>query len=86
MNILSWILLGLLASVIINLFEAHPHGQSFINSSILGILGAILGGFLANLLLNQPIFDFSLGSIIIAMISALALLFITKSVIRGELN
>lgn len=52
MSILGWILLGLIAGAIAKAILPGTQGGGWIVTIILGIVGAILGGFIASALFN----------------------------------
>ena len=77
MSIIGWILLGLLAGVIAK--RIMPGGESIgiILTTLLGIVGALLGGFLAMALgLGDPIDEFfDLSTWVAAIVGALIIIF-----------
>ena len=77
MGILSWILFGLIAGVIAKLIMPGKQGGGFIKTSLIGIVGAFLGGYVGNLLgLGTPgDFGFDIRSFATAVGGALLLLF-----------
>ncbi|RJQ27810.1 GlsB/YeaQ/YmgE family stress response membrane protein [Candidatus Parcubacteria bacterium] len=75
MNILTWILFGLIVGVIANFLDPRPSRGGIFGAIILGIVGALLGGFLSNFLFGIPLTGFDIRSLIIAVIGALILLF-----------
>ncbi|MBI3486507.1 GlsB/YeaQ/YmgE family stress response membrane protein [Candidatus Daviesbacteria bacterium] len=79
MNIVSWILFGLIAGVIANLIDPSPNRNGIIGTTILGILGALVGGYLGNLLFGVGVTGFNLSSFIIAVVGALALLIVQRA-------
>ena len=85
MGIIGWILLGLLAGVIAKAIMPGAEGVGIVLTTLLGIGGALLGGFLATALgFGDPIdefFDFSTW--IAAIIGAIVLLLIWRAV-TGE--
>lgn len=50
MNIIFWIIFGLIAGIIAKWIMPGKDGGGFIMTIILGIVGAVVGGFLARLL------------------------------------
>lgn len=82
MNVLSWILFGLISGTIANAIDPHPSRGGIIGAIVLGIVGAMVGGFLANLLLSIDITGFNLTSFIVATAGSLLLLF-TGRALRG---
>jgi uncharacterized membrane protein YeaQ/YmgE (transglycosylase-associated protein family) len=77
MSIIGWVLLGLLAGVIAK--RIMPGGESIgiILTTLLGIVGALLGGFLAMALgLGDPIDEFfDISTWVAAIVGALIIIF-----------
>lgn len=85
MSILGWIVLGLLAGVIAKLLIPGKDPGGIIITLLLGIVGAVLGGFL-----GQAIFGTGLGSFfdlrtwLLAIGGAIILLLIYRLVTGGR--
>ena len=79
MSIIAWIVLGLIAGFIGSQI-VKGHGEGVVGDIIVGVVGALLGGFLLSLLLPGAfgITGFNLGSLVVAFIGAVILLFIVK--------
>ena len=78
MTILGWIVLGLLAGWIAGLLM-RGGGYGLIGDLILGILGAIVGGWLTGLLLGRDMVNgFNVESLIVAVIGAVILVAISR--------
>jgi uncharacterized membrane protein YeaQ/YmgE (transglycosylase-associated protein family) len=77
MGIIGWILLGFLAGLIAKAIMPGGEGAGFILTTLLGIGGALLGGFLAAALgLGDPIDEFfDLSTWVAAVAGALVILF-----------
>ncbi|WP_413319545.1 GlsB/YeaQ/YmgE family stress response membrane protein [Agrococcus sp. 1P02AA] len=89
MGILGWIVLGLLAGAIAKLILPGKQGGGWIVTLILGVVGALLGGFLGSVLFNAPLEDFfSIQTWLLAIGGSLVVLLIwgliTKN--RGRTN
>ncbi len=82
MNILAWIIFGLIAGVVANILDPSPSKGGIVGAMILGIAGALMGGFLANIIFGFSITGFNLTSFIIAILGSLLLLFLGRAV-RG---
>ena len=81
MNILAWIVFGLIVGIIANLIDpsARAARGGLMGAIILGILGALLGGFLGDLVFGTPVTGFNFSSLIIAAVGSLILLFAGRS-------
>lgn len=80
MDILAWIVLGLIAGAIAKaIYPGHQSG-GILGTMLLGIIGAFVGGSLYNLLTTGTIAltasGLSIGGIIVAILGAIIALFI----------
>jgi len=77
MGLIGWIVLGALAGWIASLINKTNQQQGWIGNIVLGIVGALVGGFLWNLIADEDnAIDFSIGSLIIAVVGALIVSFL----------
>ena len=83
MNIISWIIFGLIVGVIANFIDPSPARGGLFGTILLGILGALLGGFLGDLLFGVGVTGFNLTSFIVAVIGSLVVLFIARAIRRA---
>jgi uncharacterized membrane protein YeaQ/YmgE (transglycosylase-associated protein family) len=75
MGILTWIVLGLIVGALAKwIMPGDDPGGIFI-TILIGIAGALLGGFLSTALGMGAVDGFNLGSVVIAVIGSLILLF-----------
>jgi uncharacterized membrane protein YeaQ/YmgE (transglycosylase-associated protein family) len=75
MGFLGWIVLGLLAGAIAKLIMPGDDPGGIIVTILLGIVGAVIGGFLGSLIFGTGLQDFwSLQTWIVAIIGSLILL------------
>ncbi|KEP72419.1 Uncharacterized membrane protein YeaQ/YmgE, transglycosylase-associated protein family [Microbacterium sp. ru370.1] len=58
MGFFGFLLLGLLAGAIAKLILPGKQGGGWLVTLLLGVVGALLGGFLGGLLFNAPLQDF----------------------------
>lgn len=79
MNIISWIIFGIIVGSIANIIDPHPSEGGWVGAVVLGILGAILGGFLGNMVFGIGISGFNFPSLAVAVLGALFLLFIGRA-------
>jgi uncharacterized membrane protein YeaQ/YmgE (transglycosylase-associated protein family) len=82
MGIIAWILLGLIAGAIARALipGRAPGPRGCFGTTLIGILGALLGGFLASALNIGELDDFfDLGTWLIAIAGSVLLLFIIRA-------
>ena len=82
MNILLWILFGAIAGWIASLIMKTDARQGALLNIVVGIVGAMVGGFIFNLLGGAGVTGFNLYSLGVAVIGAIILLAIVKAVRR----
>ncbi len=83
-TILAWIIIGGIAGWLASLV-VRGAGYGVVGDIVVGIVGALLGGFLASALLGGPQFTgFNLASFIVAFIGACILLFILRAIARSR--
>lgn len=84
MGILTWIILGALAGWIASIILKTNDQQGALGNIIAGILGAIVGGWLASAIFGlDGVSGFNLQSIIIAVVGAIIVLMI-KGAVTGK--
>jgi uncharacterized membrane protein YeaQ/YmgE (transglycosylase-associated protein family) len=81
-GIIGWIVLGFLAGLIAKALRPGGERGGFILTTLLGIGGALLGGFLASVFgLGDPIDEFfDLSTWVAAVVGALVILFVWNAV------
>lgn len=83
MGIIAWIVLGAIAGFIANMIMGTRDGV--VMTVILGIVGALVGGFLAQTLLNKgDVTGVNIESIVIAVIGAIVVVFVWRAVAGGR--
>ena len=82
MGIIGWVLLGLLAGIIAKALLPGDDPGGFIVTTIIGIVGALLGGLVARALgFGDPIDEFfDISTWIAAIVGAIVLLLIYRMV------
>ena len=75
-NILIWIVLGALAGWIASIIMGRNAQMGAIANIVVGILGALIGGFIMNFFGAQGVTGFNLYSFLVALGGAIVLLFI----------
>jgi uncharacterized membrane protein YeaQ/YmgE (transglycosylase-associated protein family) len=86
MNILAWIVLGLIAGAIAKAIYPGQQGGGILGTLILGVIGAFVGGSLYTFLttgalaLSAP--GLSVGGVVVAVLGAIIALFIYYALAR----
>lgn len=75
MGILSWIVLGLLVGLLAKWIMPGPDPGGIIVTVAIGIAGAFVGGYIGTALGFGTVTGFNIGSLVIATVGALLLLF-----------
>jgi len=77
MSIIAWIILGAIAGFITNLIMGGKEGV--IETIILGIIGAVVGGFLAGTVLKvADVTGINITSIVVAVIGAIIVVLVYR--------
>ncbi|HEY2529186.1 MAG TPA: GlsB/YeaQ/YmgE family stress response membrane protein [Xanthobacteraceae bacterium] len=80
MSVIGWIILGLIAGWIASKIVGGE-GQGFFLDMALGIIGALVGGFLYAWIMGGPgITGVNLGSIIVAILGSIIVLWVYHAV------
>lgn len=82
MGILSWILMGLIVGLLAKLFMPGRDPGGFIITVLLGIAGAMLGGFIGSVLGWGTVTGFNFRSLLLAIGGAVLLLILYRVVKR----
>ncbi len=82
MDILYWVIFGLIAGSIANFIAPSSQG-GIVGSIVLGIIGAIVGGYLGQRFFGVGITGFNLISFVVAVAGSLIVLFISRLLTRG---
>ena len=83
MGFLAWILLGLIAGAIAKAIMPGRDPGGIIVTMLIGIVGAVIGGFLGNMLFGiGGVSGVDIRSILIAVVGALVLLWIYRIATR----
>ena len=81
MSFLAWIFLGLIAGFIGSKIVNH-RGEGVFLDIILGIVGAIVGGWLFTALGGHSVTGFNFYSIFVAVIGSIIVLFLWHALVR----
>ena len=80
MGILAWLVVGLIAGWLANMVIRGGRGN-IVTDIIVGIIGAIVGGFLASQLFGvaNPVNGINVGSIVVAFLGAVVAIAIVRA-------
>lgn len=81
MSILGWIILGLIAGFIASRI-VNRQGEGFLLDIVLGIVGAIVGGFLFAQFGASGVTGFNLYSMFVAVVGAIVVLVLYHALFR----
>ena len=81
MGMISWVVLGLIAGFIGSKL-VNKQGEGMMMDIVLGIVGAVVGGFVAHLVGFAGITGFNLYSILIAVVGSVLVLVIYHALMR----
>jgi len=82
MSIIGWIVLGLIAGWLASVIMGRGHG--ILGDILLGIVGALVGGFLSSVLLGVDVSGFNLPSLLIAIVGAILVIGIARALSPGR--
>ena len=80
LGIIGWIVIGIVAGWLAEKVMGRNHG--LLTNLIVGVIGALLGGFIAGSLLGIPVGGFNIVTFLVAFGGAVLLLFILGLVKR----
>ncbi len=85
MSIIAWVVVGLVAGLIAEALMPGKAPGGLIMTILLGIAGAFVGGYLAVALkISDGINNFDIGTIFLAVVGAMILLFVYGLLKRGR--
>ena len=79
MSIIGWLILGLIAGLIASKI-VNTTGEGILLDIVLGIVGAIVGGFLFTSFGAAPVTGLNIYSMVVAVVGAIVVLFIYHAV------
>jgi uncharacterized membrane protein YeaQ/YmgE (transglycosylase-associated protein family) len=82
MNILLWIILGGIAGWLASIVMRTDSRQGIFGDILLGVVGAVVGGFIATLLGAPGVTGFNLYSLLISVLGAALLIYLGRSLYR----
>jgi uncharacterized membrane protein YeaQ/YmgE (transglycosylase-associated protein family) len=84
LNVLSWIVIGLLAGAIAGWFVPGRERNGCIGTMLIGIAGGLVGGWIWTELLGQDQAGGFLGAVLIAVLGSAVVLLILRALSGGR--
>lgn len=81
MGIISWIVVGLIAGLLGKLIMPGDDPGGIIGTILIGMAGAVVGGFIVGLLGGTGATGFNIWSIVVATLGAIILLAIYRTIV-----
>ena len=80
MSVVAWIVLGLVGGAAAELiFRSRSAARGLVPSLVVGVLGAVIGGFLAAVLLGLDITVLDFTTLLVAGLGALSLILVVRA-------
>jgi uncharacterized membrane protein YeaQ/YmgE (transglycosylase-associated protein family) len=83
MNILFWIILGGIAGWLASLMMKTDASQGIVMNVVVGVFGALIGGFVFQTLGATGVTGFNLYSLLVAVVGAVILLWIYRLITKS---
>jgi len=83
-GIISWIIVGLIAGALAKLIMPGDDPGGIIATTIIGMVGAVVGGLVVGLLGGSGATGFNIWSIVVATLGAVILLAVYRLIVGGR--
>jgi len=80
MGILLWIIFGAIAGYVASVIMKNDYNQGTVSDIIMGIVGAVVGGFIMELLGQSGVTGFNLYSFFVAIIGAVVVIYVGRRI------
>lgn len=84
MSILAWIVFGLIAGSIANFVDPHSSKGGILASIVLGVVGAVVGGYLGEMFFGVGVTGFNVTSFVVAVCGSLLILLVGRLLSRSN--
>ena len=82
MGLLTWILIGVVAGWAASVVTRRHDRRAYLVNIVVATIGAIAGGFSANLVTRHPVLDFSLESFFVGILGTVVFVAVANAVQR----
>lgn len=80
MGFILWIIFGALAGWIASVIMKTDYDQGTLTDIVLGVIGAMVGGFLMNFFGQSGVTGFNFYSLVVAVIGAIVIIYIGRAI------
>ena len=84
MSVLAWIVVGLIAGWLAKMISPGPEQAGLLATLLIGVIGAVVGGWLFNAFGRAGASGIDVYSVIVATLGAVVFLFIWKAIRGGR--
>ncbi len=84
MGIILWIIFGALAGWIASIIMKTDYEQGTVKDIVMGIIGAVVGGFLMNMVGQSGVTGFNLYSLLVAVIGAAVVIYVGRLLLHNK--
>lgn len=81
MNILIWLVLGLVSGWLASLIMSTNSNQGMLGDIVMGVIGALVGGVVFSLFGQSGVSGFNLYSVLVATVGAVLLIWVRRMVL-----
>lgn len=78
MGIISWVIFGAIAGWLASMFMKSDSNQGLMMDIIMGIIGAVVGGYIMQFLGQSGVTGFNLYSFVVAVIGACIVIYVGR--------
>src|SRR5438270_9251093 len=82
LNATIWALFGVVVGFIIHMLDPRDIKSGIVPSILLGVAGAVIGGFLSTAIFKAPIAGFSVQGVVMAVIGGLVLAILSRFITK----
>lgn len=79
MNIFPWVLFGIIIGILAHILDSSSKGRGILGTIFLGIVGAFVGGVLANLIFGVGMSEYTLSVVLISIFGSISVLLVGRA-------
>lgn len=82
MSLLLWVLFGAIAGWIASVVMGTNRSQGLLTDVIMGIIGAVVGGFVMNFFGQSGVTGFNIYSLVVSVLGAVVVVYLSRVLFR----